>query len=301
MLFRLAAVFLCLFAFAPAPVFAQADDPAAIGTVISTEGSVLLARPGKGTFAAAADMPVYLNDAVETGNDSRAFITFVDDSQLTLGDNARLEIDEYVFDTGAANKGRFSVLRGAFLFASGLINKSSGADVKIDTGYGSIGLRGTTVWGGELDGEYGVFVEDGEVTFENARARSVVRKGEGTMVRGRNHMPSLAKTWGAEKIGRAKGRIALRNEQQVRAKLADRLQKNKALREKRQGMIRERIQSLPPEQKERMQERRDTLQEQMKEGRLRDAPRREPSDGSAPSRERQERNYIKNRVQRRSR
>src|SRR5690606_32438727 len=47
----------------------------------------------------------------------------------------------------------FSVLRGMFVFTSGLIGRDDPDDVEIDTPVGSIGIRGTTIAGNVDTGE----------------------------------------------------------------------------------------------------------------------------------------------------
>lgn len=221
-----------LMLFLACPARAQTADP--IGTIIETEGAASINHAGQ-TKAAAADMDVYMNDVIETGTAGRVLVMFIDDTQVTLSDNAQLKVDDYVFDADAAsgNKGRFSILRGAFLFASGLMTKVQEPDVAIETAYGSIGLRGTTVWGGEMDGQYGVFVKEGEVVISNNRARTKIAAGQGTNIRNRDSLPELPKTWSPDKIGKATGTIALKRADVVRRRIADRRQKHQDIREQR--------------------------------------------------------------------
>ncbi len=273
------------------PFAARAQDENVIGTIIEVEGSASL----NGTTA-AADMPVHMNDVIETSNDSKMDILFIDDTELTLGGNARLTVDEYVFDQDAAtgNKGRFSVMRGAFLFVSGLITKNGNPDVKINTGYGSIGLRGTIVWGGRLDDEYGVLVQDGEVTFENDRARTIIRKGEGVNIHDRGSMPTTSSVWGEEKIGRAVKTIALKRAQFVRQRVAERTQQNVQLRQQRRGQRQDLRQERRENIQEKLQERIQPLPQKQQQRPLQDnRPSMPDSDGSAPSREMRERGFLR--------
>src|SRR5262249_37450341 len=139
------------------------DDASVIGNIIEVEGGATMTRPGQAAVAAAANMPVHLNDVVETAAGAKADILFIDETEVTLGEKAQLKIDEYVFDADNmnANKGRFSIPRGAFQFVTGQIDKIKNPDVKIGTAYGAIGVRGTTIIGGDVDNAYGVFVQDG--------------------------------------------------------------------------------------------------------------------------------------------
>lgn len=236
MIFRtLLAAALILFSL---PALAQEDaDDGRIGAFAEVEGTVSAIHGGQ-TKVAAVGQPVYLNDIVETGGDSKALILFVDDTEFSLGDNAQLTVDEYVFDPDGAdkNKGRFSVLRGAFLMTSGLMTKAENHDVNVETAYGSIGLRGTTVWGGAIDDEYNVFVQDGEVTFSTGRGRIRIGSGQGSKVRHKNAVPERAKVWGQEKINRATKTVALKRHDEARQRVTRMKEQHKTVRERHKAI-----------------------------------------------------------------
>lgn len=298
-------VFLAIIAFA-FPAFAQNG---AIGTFIEVEGAAFITHAGQKS-AAAVDMPVYSGDSVETTAGSKANIVFIDDTEITLGENAALTIDQYVFDDGAAtgNKGRYSFLRGAFLFTSGLMTKNDRPDVTLETAYGSIGLRGTTVWGGEIDREYGVLVQEGEVTVTTNRGRIRVPAGQGTNIRSRDSIPTLAAVWRQEKIDHATRMVALKRKELVQQRIAARKQKNAELRGKRDEMprtiapepqrklnqeMKERPEQTPDEMKMRMEENRARILNKRKSfrERMKDAP---PDDGTARSQEQRENFLLRN-------
>jgi hypothetical protein len=191
-----------------------AEAPAAIGSFVVTDGPVTLSRTGiDAPETAATAMPVHLHDVIETGADARAVVVFNDASELILGADSQATVDEYVFDPAAkaGNKSLTSVARGAFQFAGGLIGKTGRPDVKINIPYGSIGLRGTRVWGGTLD-TYGVFVLDGEVHVTTKRGTVRVQKDEGTDLTAANAVPGHVKTWGQAKVDRAVATVSLRDE-----------------------------------------------------------------------------------------
>ncbi len=109
-------------------------------------------------------------------------INFIDETSFAVSENARLSIDEYVFDP-ATESGQtdFSVLKGMFIYTSGLIGREDPDDVTIETPVGSIGIRGTIIAGdvdlGEITVVEGAIVlrdfSGNEVTladqFESAR------------------------------------------------------------------------------------------------------------------------------------
>lgn len=215
---------------------------AAIGTIVEAEGPgnlVLRAAEDNKAYPVKSGDMIYPNDTVQTGPAAKMLVLFIDDSRFTLGENARFRADEYVYDDvdSTVNKAHYNVLQGAFLYASGLIAKKPSPNVKIQTGYGSIGIRGTTVWGGVIDSQYGVFVADGEITLETNRGRIRVGTGEGATIRSLNSIPERPVIWGAEKVDRAKAEITLKDVEAVKGKLAtsqakhaDMLMKHKAYR-----------------------------------------------------------------------
>ncbi len=232
------------------PVAAMAQ-PAPIGTVIEVEGAQALvmraAEQGK-AYPVKPDDAVYMNDVLQTGADGRMLVLLLDDSRFTLGENARFKIDEYVYDdeNDSGNKARYNVLQGVFLYASGMIAKKENPDIKISIPYGSIGIRGTTVWGGLLDEEYSVFVDDGEVTVETNRGRVRVAKGEGTAIRNANAIPERAKVWGEQKATRARNTIGLKNVAQVKERVALQQKNHAAMVAQHRAAMRAQRQGTPP-------------------------------------------------------
>ncbi len=84
-----------------------------------------------------------------------------------------------------------TVSEGAFLFVGGKIEGPSGGNVEIRTPVGTLGVRGTTFWGGAIDGGYGVLVLSGEVSVTTRRGRVVLKEGQGTMVFSGRGLPAL--------------------------------------------------------------------------------------------------------------
>ena len=86
-------------------------------------------------------------------------VTFNDGSKLTMGQNSRLTVDEYVYGQGGASKQTVRYTKGLFRFLSGSIPKDN---VKIDTPTVTIGIRGTILrtWVGD-DGAGATSVEYG--------------------------------------------------------------------------------------------------------------------------------------------
>ncbi|MFM9864293.1 MAG: FecR domain-containing protein [Micropepsaceae bacterium] len=108
-------------------------------------------------------------------------VTFNDGSKLTMGQNSRLTVDEYVYAQGGASKQTVRYTKGLFRFLSGSIPKEN---VKIDTPTVTIGIRGTilrTFLDGDGSGatsvEYGPNGEEYEVVLTSkGSGKTVVLK-----------------------------------------------------------------------------------------------------------------------------
>lgn len=147
---------------------------------------------------------VFFQDLLETGVQARLAIKLKDDTMLTLGENASLRVDEFVYEPDA-DQGELglSVLEGAFLYVGGRTEDAEASRVEVETPVGTLGVRGTTVWGGSIDGSFGVLVTEGRVTVRNAAGEVELGAGEGTQVESMDTAPSAPKTWPREKIKRA--------------------------------------------------------------------------------------------------
>jgi hypothetical protein len=81
-----------------------------------------------------------MNELIETDDESAVEIKFSDGSKLTVGENAKIVIDTYVYNPGGEAKQAITLTKGAFRFVSGAIPKEN---VKLKTPTVTIGIRGT--------------------------------------------------------------------------------------------------------------------------------------------------------------
>jgi hypothetical protein len=143
-----------------------ANDVSPIGAVQEISGDATITRADGTTEELSIGSPVYQGDVIETDADSALNITFVDESSFAVSEETRLAIDEYVFDP--ASQGgvqNFSVLKGVFVYTSGLIGREDPDDVAIETPVGSIGIRGTIIAGDVDKGE--ITVVEGAIVLRN--------------------------------------------------------------------------------------------------------------------------------------
>lgn len=250
------ALFALVFTAAPA----KAQEIIGVIAEIENTAAILPAGSPEGTEPTAAQIgqEIHLNDTVITGEDSRAHLLLIDDTEVTLGNNASFLVDEYVFseETATTNRAKFNILRGPFLFVSGLITKNEDPNVTINTTYGAIGIRGTTVWGGILDdGDYSVFLLDGEITYQTKRGRVKLTPGQGTSAYSERAIPTRAKIWGQPKIDAAVATITLSDAETVQARIAEFKETHQALRKKHIDNTQQRTEDKLENNQEQQQER----------------------------------------------
>jgi len=147
---------------------AFADEPEA-GTVLTVNKDVTLFHAGLRNEARPRD-PLFPQDAVETGNGSRAKLFFRDDSVLNLGQQSRLEVAQYL-QSSATDRSRavYNLLDGSL---KAVVGRS---DLEIHTPTAVAAARGTkffmAVQGSGAARETLIIVLEGEVT-----ARSIVKE-----------------------------------------------------------------------------------------------------------------------------
>lgn len=172
-----------------------------IGSVIRLQNNVLLNRNGQ-SEALYVGASIQLNDKIETETDARLEILFVDGTKLTMGDNAKIMIDEYVFrpDQGI---GRifFNILKGSFRMITGNVAKLEKKEVAVQTPVAYVGVRGTDFFAGNALGKYGVLLFDGLITVRNdAGGRILSVPGTGVNVAGPDILPSEVIPWGEKRV-----------------------------------------------------------------------------------------------------
>ena len=86
---------------------------------------------------------VYKNDVLQTGGNGALSVTFDDETTLSLSANARIVVNDYVYEEGAkGNKAAFNIARGTVAFVASLVAKTG--NMTITTPTATLGIRGTT-------------------------------------------------------------------------------------------------------------------------------------------------------------
>ncbi|MCB1840177.1 MAG: FecR domain-containing protein [Rhodospirillales bacterium] len=147
-------------------------DVSPIGAVQEIKGEATVTRVDGKVEVLGVGSPIYQGDIIETSEDGAVNVMFMDESTFAVSSDARLAIDEYVFDPATqAGSSDFSVLKGVFVFTSGLIGRDDPDDVHIDTPSGSIGIRGTIIMGNVDTGE--ITVVEGAIVLTDYEGHSV--------------------------------------------------------------------------------------------------------------------------------
>ena len=172
-LLRVIAILVCVLL----PFNSRAMAAGQVGTVTQVQNQAQV-----GSRTAVMGTPVYMNNQLRTGANARLKITFSDGSDLTLGENARVVVDQFVYNP-SKSKGAvvLSAAQGAFRFAGGKIEGMQEKKVVVNTPSAALAVRGTHFWAGPIDGQYGVLLLQGRLNVSNQRgAVTLSRSGQGT-------------------------------------------------------------------------------------------------------------------------
>jgi hypothetical protein len=117
-----------------------------------------------GSASAAVGTSVHMGDPLQTGANARLEVTFIDGTRLTLGENARVVIDRYVFNPDRSiGEMALRSTRGALRFATGKIHQMDQKNVTVSTPAAALAVRGTEFWTGPINGRYGALLLKGKV------------------------------------------------------------------------------------------------------------------------------------------
>jgi hypothetical protein len=130
-----------------------------VGTVTAVQNQAQI-----GGAAAAVGTPVHMNDRLSTGAKARLQITFKDKSELTLGENANVVVDRFVYSPEKSSADVvLTTTKGALRFAGGGIEQARQKNIVVNTPGAALAVRGTHFWAGPIKGKYGVLLLQGNV------------------------------------------------------------------------------------------------------------------------------------------
>ncbi len=119
----------------------NADDE--VGQVATLQGIVTVTRANAAPSPLNVNDGIFKKDVLQTGANSTLGVTFDDETTLSLSANARIVVNEFVYEEGGnGNKAVFNIARGTVAFVASLVAKSG--KMTISTPTANLGIRGTT-------------------------------------------------------------------------------------------------------------------------------------------------------------
>ena len=183
------------------PVLAQAN---AVGVNAAIRNKVEIRR-GRQVRPAVLRARVILNDEVRTGPASQLQILLLDRTTFTVGANARVAVDRFVYDPAANSRSTsVSVTKGAFRFMSGRNLRKPAGSVQVRTPVATIGIRGTIFEG--VVGEDALRIARAEpavgkkVKSKKEEASLIVLRGPGPRTQGDTSRGAIDVTAGGQAV-----------------------------------------------------------------------------------------------------
>lgn len=183
---------------AGSPVLAQA-----VGVNAAVRNKVLIRGAGTNQVRpAVVRARVNLNEEVRTAAASQLQILLLDRTTFTVGANARVAVDRFVYNPAANSRSTgVSVAKGAFRFMSGRTARRPSGPVSVRTPVATIGVRGTIFEG--VVGEDAIRIAEreaavgGKVKAKKDEASLIVLRGPGPRTQGDTRPGAIDVTVGA--------------------------------------------------------------------------------------------------------
>ncbi len=169
---------------------------AAAGTVAGMQGNATARRGGE-QRSLGMGQQIFVSERIQTAASSRLQARLGPATQLYMGENTRVMIDNHLVQRG----GTIHLGEGAVMFERSPPDPKP--EVTIRSPYALLAVRGTTVFAGPSNGVFGVFVVLGEVDVSNGAGSVRLRAGEGTNIATPGARPTPAAVWGDARINDA--------------------------------------------------------------------------------------------------
>lgn len=196
-----AAATLAAASLAGSPLLAQA-----VGVNAAVRNKVVIVGAGtKKARPAVVRERVILNDEVRTGGASQLQILLLDRTTFTVGANARVAVDRFVYNPATNSRSTgVSVAKGAFRFMSGRNLGRPSGPASVRTPVATIGVRGTIFEG--VVGEEAIEIAEREaavgkkVKAKKDEASLIVLRGPGPRTQGDTRPGAVDVTAGASTV-----------------------------------------------------------------------------------------------------
>lgn len=208
---RLAAVFVVAMVVAQPTVAWAAAPGEVVGAVIRVQGEAISVSAGRAPVPLSMDAAVRFGEQISTGRDARILVRLLDGTEIVLGENGSLFIDDFVYDPTHEQAGAaFRIVTGAFRAVTGAIAKSRPQAMTFQTPVATIGIRGTELWAGPIDDVYGVLLETGQIQVRNGAGTVELGPGQGTTLTSADQPPSIPVNWSEGRKAKAAASVAFR-------------------------------------------------------------------------------------------
>lgn len=152
---------------------------------------------------------VQVLDHLQTGDNARLHVVFVDGSDLSMGAGSDLIVDEMVYEPGNQGQGVLHLSQGVFRLVSGQVNKVPGGTLTILTPLATIGVRGTDFWGHQTSEKLDMaLLDDGELTITTAQGQVTLTDPLSAVTVLKGQPPSAIYTLSPEQLSAAKATVA---------------------------------------------------------------------------------------------
>lgn len=205
---NLRSILIAVLLLSPVMIHAQEEDVA--GVVVRLQGNAVAMQDAFPRILETGDK-ILRGDVISTGRGARIEMRMLDDAVMTLGEKTIFIVTDYI-SGGEEPLASFRLMQGAFKAVSGKISGDNKGKFLVATEVATIGIRGTTFWGGSLDGEFEVALLDGKGVYVETKAGRVELStvGQGTKILSADAEPSKPKIWPKVKVDRAVATVTFR-------------------------------------------------------------------------------------------
>ena len=116
---------------------------ASSGSIDQLSGNVTVTDANKVSRKAGPKEQIQSGDTVTTEAKSEVVIKLADESVVALRPNTQFTVTEFKYEKKPTDTTRFSLLRGAARFLTGLVGRASPDRVRVSASTATIGIRGT--------------------------------------------------------------------------------------------------------------------------------------------------------------
>lgn len=155
---------------AAAPRIAFAE---AVARITKAQGNIKILKPGMQGAPAKSEQPVYEGDILMTETNSRAEVTFADQSVIRLAPESKIEITKYLIEGTERKSGVLNLFTGKIRAIVSKAVKVAGVsfsdrqNFQVRTPTAVAGVKGTDFFVFHIDGVTGIIVTQGLVDTYN--------------------------------------------------------------------------------------------------------------------------------------